>query len=201
MSLKHAILGFLSFAPEPLTGYDLKKAFDNSVRHFWPANQSQIYRTLAALAEDGLVEIDVVERAERLDMKLYHITENGRAELHHWLSTPLPPQDYREASLIQVFFGGNLTDDELLNVLQHEAQAIEERLALYAEIYTASLDRIDQANNPRALALSVFTLEYGITSDQSALNWLRSVIERLQTGNYSPANLAILIGDNHENNV
>ena len=38
MSLKHAILGFLSFAP--LTGYDLKKAFDRSVQHFWPANQS-----------------------------------------------------------------------------------------------------------------------------------------------------------------
>ena len=36
MSLKHAILGFLSL--QPMTGYDLKKAFDQSVRHFWPAN-------------------------------------------------------------------------------------------------------------------------------------------------------------------
>ena len=54
MSLKHAILGFLSF--KPLSGYDLKKAFDNSVRHFWPANQSQIYRTLSQMTDEGLVE-------------------------------------------------------------------------------------------------------------------------------------------------
>jgi hypothetical protein len=47
MCLKHAILGILSFSP--MTGYDLKKAFDRSVRHFWPVNQSQIYRTLAEL--------------------------------------------------------------------------------------------------------------------------------------------------------
>ncbi|MBK7448579.1 MAG: PadR family transcriptional regulator [Anaerolineales bacterium] len=54
MSLKHAILGFLSF--KPFSGYELKKAFDSSVQHFWPANQSQIYRTLAELEGGGFVE-------------------------------------------------------------------------------------------------------------------------------------------------
>ena len=49
MSLEYAILGFLNY--HPYTGYDLKKIFDTSVRHFWPADQSQIYRTLARLTE------------------------------------------------------------------------------------------------------------------------------------------------------
>ncbi|MGD0004493.1 MAG: PadR family transcriptional regulator, partial [Anaerolineaceae bacterium] len=40
MSLDYAILGFLSY--KPFSGYDLKKVFDNSVRHFWYADQSQI---------------------------------------------------------------------------------------------------------------------------------------------------------------
>ncbi|MBK9049864.1 MAG: PadR family transcriptional regulator [Chloroflexi bacterium] len=75
MSLKHAILGFLSFVP--LSGYDLKKAFDKSVSHFWPANQSQIYRTLAELEREGFVEKEVIPREERLDMKIYDITEAG----------------------------------------------------------------------------------------------------------------------------
>ncbi len=47
MSLKHAILGFLELSP--FSGYDLKKAFDGSVQHFWPADQAQIYRTLNQL--------------------------------------------------------------------------------------------------------------------------------------------------------
>ena len=46
MSLDHAILGFLNY--KPLSGYDLKKVFDSSVRHFWYADQSQIYRTLSS---------------------------------------------------------------------------------------------------------------------------------------------------------
>jgi PadR family transcriptional regulator, regulatory protein AphA len=47
MSLKYAILGFLSLAP--LSGYDLKKSFDRSLGHLWPADQSQIYRTLSQM--------------------------------------------------------------------------------------------------------------------------------------------------------
>ncbi len=64
MSLKHAILGFLSF--KPLSGYDLKKAFDKSVHHFWPANQSQIYRTLSQMTDEGLIEKEVIERESGL---------------------------------------------------------------------------------------------------------------------------------------
>ncbi|MEI2613157.1 MAG: PadR family transcriptional regulator [Candidatus Promineifilaceae bacterium] len=127
MSLKHAILGFLSLSP--LSGYDLKKTFDRSVQHFWPANQSQIYRTLAELDEQGLVSKEVISRDERLDMKVYSLTEAGRVELHNWLVTPLRPQDTREPFLIQLFFGGQLSEAELLNLLQHQLRGVEEMLS------------------------------------------------------------------------
>lgn len=136
MSLKHAILGFLSLAP--FSGYDLKKNFDRSVQHFWPANQSQIYRTLAELEEGGFVEKEVIEREERLDMKIYNITEAGRDELHQWLSTPLPEHDTREPFLIQVYFGGKLSNSEILNILNHKLRELEERLAVYEAVYQMS---------------------------------------------------------------
>jgi len=76
MSLDYAILGFLNY--QPYSGYDLKKAFDNSIQHFWPADQSQIYRTLARLAERDLAEVEVVSQRDRLSRKVYAITETGR---------------------------------------------------------------------------------------------------------------------------
>jgi DNA-binding PadR family transcriptional regulator len=182
MSLKHAILGFLSF--KSLSGYDLKKVFDHSIQHFWPANQSQIYRTLAELKSDGWVDQEVIEREERLDMKVYHITDGGRQELHHWLSSPLPPTDYREPFLIQVYFGGLLTDKELVELLHHEIRDMEERLAVYDSIYKMYPERISTSEDPRSLFLSVATLEYGILSNESSLEWLKSVIERVQAGEY-----------------
>jgi len=187
MSLKHAILGFLSF--KPLSGYDLKKAFDQSVQHFWPANQSQIYRTLADLAQQGYVAPEVIEREDRLDMKVYHITPAGEAELRRWLATPLPPQDYREPLLIQIYFGGKLSDREVSGVLRHEIRAIEERLALYESIYRMNGEKMKDHPDPRAAFFSLLTLEYGIHSNRTALEWLKSVERRLQSGDYTPATI------------
>jgi len=63
MSLEYAILGFLNY--HPYTGYDLKKIFDTSVNHFWHADQSQIYRTLARLTEQGHVQMEKVPQEDR----------------------------------------------------------------------------------------------------------------------------------------
>lgn len=76
MSLEFAILGFLNY--HPYTGYDLKKIFNSSVRHFWSADQSQIYRTLANLTKRSLINMEKVLQDDR---KVYHITETGRNEV------------------------------------------------------------------------------------------------------------------------
>jgi DNA-binding PadR family transcriptional regulator len=188
MSLKHAILGFLSYLP--LSGYDLKKAFDHSVQHFWPANQSQIYRTLAELEENGMVTKEVIEREERLDMKIYHVTEAGRAELHAWLTTPQPERDDREPFLIQVYFGGQISDDELLKVMRHKLKETEERLGVYEAVNQMIQNTPPKIQDPRAIFLSILTLEAGYVNNQSIAAWLRSAIERIENKNYK-----IHIGD------
>lgn len=183
MSLKHAILGFLSFMP--LSGYDLKKAFDNSVQHFWPANQSQIYRTLAQMDEEGFIEKEVIEREERLDMKIYSITEAGRVELHQWLSTALPDPDDREPFLIQVYFGGMLKDAELLALFEKKLQAIEEKLAVYRTVSEMIRTSPKPNFDERTIFLSILTLEAGYKNNQAIAEWLRSAMERIQKKNYS----------------
>ena len=191
MSLKHAILGFLSFVP--LSGYDLKKAFDKSVSHFWPANQSQIYRTLAELEREGFVEKEVIPREERLDMKIYDITEAGRTELHRWLTTPLPPQDTREPLLIQVFFGVTVTDAELIHLLQHEVRGTRERLELYKTMYEWVQEQPGRVTEARPLFMSMLTLEYGLRAQVVLLRWLESALERLEAGNYTPLTVSELV--------
>jgi PadR family transcriptional regulator AphA len=180
MSLKHAILGFLSF--KSLTGYELKKAFDRSVRHFWPANQSQIYRELAALNKEGFVQQEVIEREDRLDKKLYHVTDAGRAELHRWLAAPLPAQSYREPFLIQLYFGGRLSDPELLDLLQHEIQETEQRLEKYKSMYGSYVDKVDSHEDPRAFFISILNREFGV---QFTLEWLQSVAARVKSRDYN----------------
>ena len=116
MSLKHAILGFLNYTPK--TGYELKNVFDTSVQHFWPADQSQIYRTLTQLEKDGWVEKEIVVQENRPNRKVYSITDMGQQELYRWLVTPITQHDHRNAALIQVFFAGQLSNEEILEIFE-----------------------------------------------------------------------------------
>ncbi len=178
MSLKHAILGFLNY--RPFTGYDLKTAFDTSVRHFWPADQSQIYRTLASLAAEGLAEVELVEQETRPDRKLYHITTAGQEELTSWLTVPLPPEQARSAQLIQVFFAGQLSDEQIMAGFRQMRQHLQNLLAAYGRVPEQAQVYMDMVNSPRETFFWMLTLEYGIRSHQAQLEWVESVIERLE---------------------
>jgi PadR family transcriptional regulator AphA len=163
----------------PFSGYDLKKAFDSSVRHFWPADQSQIYRTLTRLADCGWAEVKVIEQDDRPDRKVYHITEAGREELRRWLTTPLPCEEVRHASLIQVFFAAQLSDEEILNIFEREAEQLRERLERYCRIPQESAQYLE-IGSPREVFFWMLTLEFGIKAAQARLEWIESVIQRLK---------------------
>lgn len=192
MSLKHAILGFLAI--QPFSGYDLKKAFDASIQHFWPANQSQIYRTLHQIEADGLATLEIVpgEAQDHLDRKLYHLTETGLAELHHWLRTPRPLTDTREPLLMQVYFAGLITDAEILAVLRDHLAQTEALLAHYAMIHTGVKTGSASQFEPRLVFYTMLTLEYGLRAALAQRDWLQSAIDRITRADYTPLDPATL---------
>ena len=101
MSLPHVLLGMLS---TPATGYDLRQQFEQSIRHFWSAELSQIYPTLAKLERDGLLE-GHRERSDRGPMrKVYTRTPEGRDALVAWLLQGPMVRSERMPYLTQAFF-------------------------------------------------------------------------------------------------
>ncbi len=178
MSLKHAILGFLNY--KPLTGYDLKKIFDTSVRHFWAADQSQIYRTLNKLTERGWAEMDLVEQSNRPDRKVYAITEAGREELQSWLLSPTKPHMPHSAELIQVFFAGQLSDEEILAMFESSAAKVRAVLENFEHIPQQAEAYAEYMESPREFYCWMLTLDAGFKSAQANLAWLEDVIRRIK---------------------
>ena len=83
-TLKYALLGLINRAP--ITGYDIMKEFESRVMaNFWYAKHSQVYPELKRLTEEGLIEYKVVIQGEKLEKKLYSITEKGKEEFKNWL--------------------------------------------------------------------------------------------------------------------
>lgn len=184
MSLDHAILGFLNY--HPYTGYDLKKIFNTSIRHFWPADQSQIYRTLSRLTEQGFAEMEKVPQEDRPDRKVYHITAAGREELLKFLSGPPPLSEPRSGSLIQVFFAGQMSDEAILARFEEYAAIMRSILERYDQVNDQVKPYMEEIPSPREHFFWLLTLENGIHNMRANLEWAESVIERIKAGQVPP---------------
>lgn len=168
MSLQHAILGILSMMP--MTGYDLKtQAFDQSVAHFWQADQSQIYRALGKMEADGWLTYELQVQDGRPNRKVYHLTPAGRAELARWLRAEQPLPVNREAFLVQIFFGASLENATLLALIAGQQAGHAARLAEFQQI---SMPPLEDPQFDRMRALWRLTLELGIAIEQTYLHWL-----------------------------
>ena len=185
MSLDYAILGFLNY--QPFSGYDLKKIFDTSVQHFWSADQSQIYRVLARLTEQGLAEMEVVAQSDRPDRKVYHITPAGQAALRDWLGGPIPCEASHSASLIQVFFSGLLPDEQVRAKFEEARQLFSANLERLNQVPGQIQEYIRMVDSPRETYFWLLTLELGIKETQLQIEWAEKVLRMLAEQDVPPS--------------
>ncbi len=101
MSLDHILLGLLR---EPSTGYDLKAAFSDRIRHFWSAEISQIYPALKRLEQRRFLQSLVEPSPKGPNRKVYTLTVAGREELLDWLRGGPVIGTERFAYLAQLYF-------------------------------------------------------------------------------------------------
>ena len=124
--------------------------------------------------------MEVVEQTERPDRKVYHITPAGREALRHWLASPMPQQETRSAALIQVFFAGQLSDEEILAKFEAAAQATRAVLDVYQQVPQDIEEYVTTIGSPREEFFWMLTLELGIRSMQTQLEWMESVMQRIR---------------------
>ena len=169
MELRHALLGLISL--RPMSGYDLGRAFDESVAHFWHADQSQIYRTLERLTASGAIATKVVPHQGRPDRKVHSLTAAGREELEEWLASPVTVDRPKEAFLARLFFAGSLGEDgveRLLAEREHNVEAVRRQL-----------DSVDVQGDELGAVLRAATLRNGVIHAEAELAWLRETRRRI----------------------
>ena len=175
MSLRHALLGFLSIAP--MSGYDLRRRMHESVAHFWPVDQSQIYRTLAQLEKEGLVEVREVPQEGRPDRRDHSITPDGLRALDDWLAGPAEYVPAREPFLLRLFFVARLGPERTRDVLEERAAEAREMLA----VLDATREAAEAGGVPQDLGsrLRLATLDNGARHARAELEWVEHLIATL----------------------
>lgn len=153
-----SLLGFLH--ERPMSGWDLLETAQQRIGRFWSLTSSQVYRELARLAEDGLVEAgEPGPRARRV----FTLTTAGRAAFRDWLAAEPAAEQIRHPLLLTVAFGRHLPPDRMAAILEGQRARHRARLADYEE----TLRALPAGTDPFAAA----TLDFGIRYERAVLDW------------------------------
>lgn len=115
MSLKFTILGLLSL--QPASGYDIKRTIDRSVYFIWNVTGPQIYTTLRALREEGMIASESIPQVGKPDKQIHTITEKGQLALQAFANEPIQAAVTRDEVLLRIFFGNFAEEETILREL------------------------------------------------------------------------------------
>ncbi|MDH4262333.1 MAG: PadR family transcriptional regulator [Spirochaetia bacterium] len=173
---KYALLGVLSQYEG--SGYDIKKFIEVSIGYFWKESFGQIYPNLKKLETEGLITSRSVTDQKGSNKIIYNITDTGRAKLKSWLKLPVENANYRNELLLKLFFGSQMSPQDILSHLGAKKNTLEKTLKEYKKIEKNLVaDGYQTPDQPFWL----ITLNYGIRSTKAELEWINTVQENIKT--------------------
>ena len=127
-TLRYVLLGLLS--KQDLTGYDIKKLFEQEVGDFWCARHSQVYPELRKLEESGQITSYTGTVGTKLQKKYYRLAPTGEKRLQEWLVQPLGDMmPTRDEFTMKLYLIRSRKDPQLRQLFQADIRRHEERLA------------------------------------------------------------------------
>jgi len=177
-TLKYAILGLIN--RNPLTGYDITKEFNSGLVDFWYAKHSQIYPELKKLTDEDLISYETVIQGEKLEKKLYTITENGKKCLQKWLSKddPLEPTP-KDIFRLKAYFCDEMDTDTLLRQFQSALNKHSEKLEYLKNCMEELLKKKDVSKVSSPQFGDYIVLNGAIMREKTYIDWLEDCIKKI----------------------
>jgi DNA-binding PadR family transcriptional regulator len=157
------------------TGYEIKRAIEQSTRFFWNASYGQIYPELRRLEAAGLV-LSERDPASARGRTVYRLTPVGERALHEWLTGPGDLFDMRDEAVLKLFFSDLLGPEEVRANLRRRRESMEQVLALFRGFEAGAADADGEHPYQRK------TLRYGIDLVQWMVDWYAQAERELDAG-------------------
>ncbi len=178
MGVRYALLGLLEEKPD--YGYRLRKRFEQRVGEVWRVNLGQVYQTLHAMNNEGLIcqvstDADGALEDEALERQSFELTAKGRTRLEMWLRRPLvSPRPLRDEMLVRLLILEPGRRDEALK-----------RIAAQEKIYARHLTKLVRRKRKVAKAthgpelVALLSIEAAEAHAEAHLDWLDTCRKRL----------------------
>ncbi|MGH9054466.1 MAG: PadR family transcriptional regulator [Acidimicrobiales bacterium] len=107
--LRVAILGLLAI--RPMTGYDVRRAYERSLQRVWYARIGQVYPTLRRMEREGLLRSTVEVQTDKPNRRVYELSPTGWAQLRGWLAQPADLPRMHHELIHRVFLMNHMEPD------------------------------------------------------------------------------------------
>ena len=179
MSLPNILLSLLR---EPMSGTDLIRLFQGTIRHFWKTDLSQIYRALDALEREGCLRSESLPSSKGPARRVYHLTDPGRRRLAEWIRRPAIIPAAKFEYLAQLF--SVTTHPRPREQARALLASMREETAQSVRILEALDDLIRRENGgPQSMPTSLFypwlTLRHGLIRRRGLLEWIDECVEHM----------------------
>jgi DNA-binding PadR family transcriptional regulator len=173
--LKYAILGLIN--RHPMTGYDITAEFDKELASFWYAKHSQIYPELKRLVDENLITFETVIHGEKLEKKVYTITDKGKKELRTWIlqDEPLEPTP-KDVFKLRAYFLEVMTKGEIIRQFSLQLKKRQKKLERLKKIMEDLLNTKDISNVISEEFGDYIVLKGAIMREQAYVDWLHDCL-------------------------
>lgn len=154
-----SLLGFLHEGAQ--SGWDLVNTAQRLIGDFWSLTSSQIYRELAAMATEGLIETDEIGPRER---RAYRLTDAGRAAFQDWIQQSPKQEQIRYPLLLTLAFAPHLPPERLQAFLAEHRTMHAAKLSGYRQMHAG-------ATAAGASPLDLVTLDFGMRYETAVVEW------------------------------
>jgi PadR family transcriptional regulator AphA len=159
------------------TGYDLKKAIESQIDHFWRESFGQLYPLLNRLVEEDLAECQRIVAEGRPLRKLYKITESGKERFEEWLKTPVDESPPRIEILLKLFFAKRISKEQTIEHLIHFQKVTQDQVNIWERQKKEFASGLSE--NVEASYWEI-TLNYRIIEAKAKLRWVEDSLIRIK---------------------
>jgi DNA-binding PadR family transcriptional regulator len=169
--LRSADFGFLGMLLlAPMSAYQVKKAMQGSISHFYSAAHSQVYQQANRLVRDGYVKEKEVEGGRR--KRILSLTPKGRKAVTEWVRSPDSTDEFYSELLVKVFFTSYVSDPgRVREMLENRREESAKMLADYEQF----LPVLEDADDP----FPAMTLHYGVHAYRAEVEWIDETLAKL----------------------
>lgn len=173
---KYAVLGLL--ANQPMSGYDIKKHFEEYIGEFWSESYGQIYPITKELVREGLATMTVESNEGKPNRNVFTITEKGMDDLKQWLPKPTDPHKERLEVLMKLTFGAHIHPEQNIELVQRFKEEWIAHINSYHEIEEDL--RTTDGENPQ-FPYWMMAINCGMHLAKAYIAWCDETIETIRS--------------------